>query len=243
MPGEFNGCLFVPASVNNYRKGRLRTLDRIIIHVTESDSAKGAVAWFGNPEAQVSAHYVVDVDGTPTQCVLEADTAWHAVNFNARGVGIEHQGWTNKTTFSDEQLRGSAALVSYLCKKYNIPMDRDHILGHSECPGNDHQDPGHTWPWARYMSMVKGAETGGDRFWNHPDGILVEGSATFSMLWPAEATHTSIVANGLYPVWDGGPDDTVKLTFNTPGPHKLEAHATDDAGHSLGCSTLNVIVA
>jgi hypothetical protein len=242
MTGEYNNCAFAPASASNYRSGRLRAIDRIIIHVTESDSAEGAISWFANAQAQVSAHYVVDVDGTITQCVREADTAWAAPTFNARGLHIEHQGWTNKTAFPDAQLRPSANLCRHLADKYGIPADRIHILGHSELPNNDHQDPGHTWPWARYMAMVGGAQEGSDRFWNHPNGITVGAAANFSMLWPQGAEHTTIVANGKYPVWDGPADAVIKLSFITPGPHSLEAIATDSAGHSLGCSTLDIVV-
>jgi hypothetical protein len=235
MTGEYNACAFVPAAAGNYRQGRLLPIDRIIIHVTESDSAAGAIGWFADPTSIVSAHYVVNVDGTPTQCVRECDTAYAAPTFNARGLHIEHQGWTGKTVFPDAQLRASAPLVKHLADKYGIPADRVHILGHSELPHNNHTDPGNTWPWARFMAMVNGAEEGSDRFWNHANGITVASGAEFSMLWPAGATHTAIVANGHWPVWD-------KLTFTTPGPHSLEAMATDAAGHSLGCSTLDVVV-
>lgn len=242
MTGQYNNCALVPACSGNYREGRIATVDRLIVHVTESDNAEGAVAWFQNPSAQVSAHYVIGADGTITQSVFEENTAWAAPTFNARGLHVEHAGWTNKTAFPDAQLEASAALYKHLGTKYSIPLDRTHILGHSELPNNDHKDPGNTWPWAKFMALVTGAVPETAHFWNHPDGITVASNATFSMRWPSATAHATIVANGKYPVWEGGPGATASLNFTTPGPHSLVAMATDAAGKGLGSSTLLVTV-
>lgn len=239
MTGQYNNCPFVPAYSGNFREGRIATIDRLIIHATQSDRALAAIQWFADPEAEVSAHYVVDTDGSITQCVKEEDTAWAAPLFNARGLHIEHAGWVDKSVFPDAQLRASAALVTHLGDKYGIPRDRAHILGHSELPNQTHKDPGHTWPWEPYMVLVAGAAA---RFWNHPDGIVVANHAAFSLAWPQGAAHCTIMANGKYPIWEGGPQATVSLSFNTPGAHTLTAMATDASGRGLGASTLVLTV-
>jgi hypothetical protein len=56
----------------------------------------------------------------------------------------------------------SAKLVRYLADKYNVPLDRNHILGHDDIPGNapakvatQHWDPGPFWDWGHYMDLIR----------------------------------------------------------------------------------------
>ena len=50
--------------------------------------------------------------------------------------------------FTDEQYETLAALVDELCEKYDIPKDREHILGHSEYnPAKS--DPGENFDWSK----------------------------------------------------------------------------------------------
>ena len=49
----------------------------IVIHSMWGSYA-GSIAWFKNPKAQASAHYVISVDGEISLCVPEENTAWHA---------------------------------------------------------------------------------------------------------------------------------------------------------------------
>jgi len=53
--------------------------------------------------------------------------------------------------------RASAALTAEICKRYGIPRDRRHIIGHVEIPGARHTDPGRFWDWNRYMALVAAA--------------------------------------------------------------------------------------
>ena len=48
----------------NYNSRSGAAIDCIVIHDTESDTAVAALSWFESPESQVSAHYVIDRDGT-----------------------------------------------------------------------------------------------------------------------------------------------------------------------------------
>lgn len=159
-----------PASRRNYaRASRPRSgpIKLIVIHVTEG-SYGGSIAWFANPSARVSAHYVVrSSDGEVTQTVHDKDVAWHAGNsaVNAVSIGIEHEGYeSNCRWYTDAMYRGSARLVAYLAQKYGIPLDRRHVIGHAEVPDPDghgwggadhHTDPGPCWKWGRYMGLVR----------------------------------------------------------------------------------------
>lgn len=154
---DYPDALWVPASTSNYVTGRSAAIDTVVIHVTQGSYA-GSISWFQNPESQVSAHYVIQSsDGEITQMVRDADTAWHARSANSYSLGIEHEGWIDDPSwFTDTMYRSSAALTRHLCDTYGIPIDRQHIIGHVEAPGNDHTDPGPYWDWDYYMSLVSG---------------------------------------------------------------------------------------
>ncbi|NKI40907.1 peptidoglycan-binding protein [Streptomyces physcomitrii] len=158
---DYPPALWVPASTSNYAAGRSAAIDTVVIHVTQGSYA-GTVSWFQNPEAQVSAHYVVrSSDGEITQMVRDGDTAWHARDANSHALGIEHEGFVDDPSwFTDAMYRSSAALTKHLCDTHGIPKDRAHILGHVEVPGNDHTDPGPHWNWDYYMQLVGGTGVG-----------------------------------------------------------------------------------
>lgn len=69
----------------------------LILHYTANQSAAGTVSWFQSPESKVSAHLVVDLDGTITQMVPFNRRAAHAGVSRWRGkegcngfsIGIE----------------------------------------------------------------------------------------------------------------------------------------------------------
>ncbi|WP_255308329.1 peptidoglycan-binding protein [Streptomyces marincola] len=154
---DYPPARWVPAHSGNYSAGRTQPISAVVIHVTQGSYA-GAISWFQNPAARVSAHYVIrSSDGEVTQTVRDADTAWHARSGNAYSIGLEHEGWVNDPAwFTDAMYRSSAALTRHLADRYGIPKDREHIVGHVEVPGNDHTDPGPNWDWDRYMELVGG---------------------------------------------------------------------------------------
>ncbi|MFI9628303.1 peptidoglycan-binding protein [Streptomyces sp. NPDC052042] len=154
---DYPSALWSPAHANNFATGRTAKISKVVVHVTQGSYA-GSISWFRNPTSSVSAHYVVrSSDGEITQMVRDSDTAYHARSANSSTLGIEHEGFVDDPTwFTETMYRSSAALTRHLCDRYGIPKDREHIVGHSEVPGNDHTDPGRYWDWARYMELVGG---------------------------------------------------------------------------------------
>ncbi|HEY6962651.1 MAG TPA: N-acetylmuramoyl-L-alanine amidase [Gaiellaceae bacterium] len=145
-----------------------RKITTIVIHATEGGSLIGNVSWLTNDKAEASSHYVIDRDGTIVQVVPLHDIAWHSGNrtVNDHSVGIEHLGDTyDPTGFTPAEYRSSAQLVAWLVRRYDIPVDRQHIIGHSQVPdpfhpglfgGSDHHtDPGPYWKWGYYLKLVK----------------------------------------------------------------------------------------
>jgi N-acetyl-anhydromuramyl-L-alanine amidase AmpD len=169
--GDYPAAAIYAADPANYTAANRPYSDlinKIIIHVTQGAWA-GALNWFTRPIAQASAHYVVrSSDGFVGQSVREKDIAWHSGNwlYNQTSIGIEHEGYfDNPNWFTDTMFRSSAQLAAYLANKYQIPIDRQHIIGHNEVPdpnnpgglggaGHHVNCPGYYWYWDLYMSYV-----------------------------------------------------------------------------------------
>ncbi len=157
-----------PVIASNYYKNRFDvqqrpvTPDIIVIHVAVT-TLQGCFNTFNNPAEQKSSHYCVGDQGEIWQFVDEKDNAWHAgftlnptsklvqqrlgkyPSPNAYTIGIENAGnYPGDITpddFTDIQYESNGWLVAQCAKRWNIPLDRDHIIGHKEvridktCPG------------------------------------------------------------------------------------------------------------
>ena len=89
--------------------------------------------------------------------MLKKDIAWHAGNwdYNQTSIGIENEGFVSDPNwFTEAMYDSSAKLLAYICKAYDIPIDRSRIIGHVEIPGTDHTDPGIYWDWDKYMNYI-----------------------------------------------------------------------------------------
>ena len=124
-----------------------------VIHVAQSPDAPGTIAWFRNPEAQVSAHFIVDRTGVVYQCVPLDRVAWAEMDYNNRGISIEHIGYTGQK-LTNRQLHASLELLVWLHEQFpQVPLHRTAnpngvgVITHGELGvlGGDHPDcPG--WP-------------------------------------------------------------------------------------------------
>lgn len=162
---DFRGAEWVAASSANWRRADRPAdygIDRVVIHVVQGGYAT-ALRVFKDPGHGAAAHYVVRKDGHIAQMIRELDVAFHAGNrdMNERSVGIEHEGFVEReSSFTDAMYRASARLTAGICGRYGIPVDREHIIAHSEVEGTDHTDPGRYWDWGRYLRLVREAREG-----------------------------------------------------------------------------------
>jgi hypothetical protein len=154
---DYEPALWVPAYSGNFAVGSRTTINQIVIHDVEG-SYTSCINWFKDPDANVSAHYVLrSVDGEVTQMVKEKDVAWHDACNNTNTIGIEHEGYAAapERWFTEAMYASSAKLVAYLANKYGLAKTRANILGHGEADDcSTHTDPGPGWNWDHYMDLI-----------------------------------------------------------------------------------------
>ena len=134
----------------------------VVLHYTGMQSAAAAIDRLCDPEAGVSAHYVIDEDGTVTQLVDEAHRAWHAgksfwrgvTDVNGASVGIElvnpgHQ--FGYRPFPDAQMEALLPLLHAIVKRYKMPFAN--IVGHSDVAPARKEDPGELFDWERLAAL------------------------------------------------------------------------------------------
>lgn len=158
-----------PADYGNYDEANRpedMKVKYIVIHDTEG-SYESAISWFQDPRSYVAAHYVIrSSDGEVTQMVKTKDIGWHAGNWymNMHSIGVEHEGFAAEgaSWYTEAMYRSSAKLVRYLAHKYDVPLDREHIVGHEQYHGLTpararlmHNDPGPYWDWEYYMDLLR----------------------------------------------------------------------------------------
>ena len=128
------------ASELNHTKGRQgNSIDALVVHWIVG-TLEVADKVFSDGRRKASAHYGVG-DEDIHQYVKDEDTAWHCGDWlwNLKTIGIEHEGGP-ELPISDKTYETSAELIKELCSKYDIPIDKEHILPHNhfvatQCPG------------------------------------------------------------------------------------------------------------
>ena len=261
------GVPFVPANPHNYaHTHRPAAAIRILVVHTIEGSYDGAISWFRNPRARASANFVVSRDGAVTQMVPTWAVAWHAGNgyVNAHSLGIEHEGFTNvRWTVTDAEYRGSAQLVAQLVRRYRIPLDRTHVIGHNQVPDPNHPwlrggfahhtDPGRYWDWTRYLAYVRAYLAGTPPpplafDVTLPDlamGGVATGTMDVTALTSGEppARIDLLVDGQLRAELTDEPFDLAwDTTLEIPGRHVVTAHAVAADGRTADASVVVVVV-
>jgi hypothetical protein len=157
-------------------------IDSIMIHDTE-ETYQGTVFAFTNPKATAAVQYAVSGENNssdPGVTQFVADKDWtRSVNnfwFNEHSIWLEHIGFALAPVgyFTQELYERSADVVGWEVWKYQIPLDRAHILGHDNIPNSidnptvQHWDPGPSWDWPYYMALVHKAY----ERWSHNAPLL-----------------------------------------------------------------------
>jgi hypothetical protein len=141
-----------------------QAIDYIVIHDTEA-TWQTTLDLVQDP-TYVSWHYSLrSSDGHIAQHLRTKDVGWHAGNWyvNAKSIGLEHEGFLIEPDawYTEAMYRASSRLVRYLCRRFDIPLDRHHIIGHDQVQGpvtsnipGMHTDPGPYWDWVHYFELL-----------------------------------------------------------------------------------------
>lgn len=137
---------------------RALPVSMVVLHYTGMRTADEALERMCDPAAEVSAHYMIDEDGTVTRLVDEAKRAWHAgkgfwrgiKDVNSASIGIElvnpgHE-WGYRP-FTEAQMTSLLPLLADIVKRHDIP--RANVVGHSDIAPARKDDPGELFEWER----------------------------------------------------------------------------------------------
>lgn len=158
---------------------RALPVSMVVLHYTGMRSADEALARLCDEQAQVSAHYMIDEDGTVTALVPEQQRAWHAgrsywrgiTDINSASIGIElvnpgHE--FGYRPFPRAQMEALLPLLAEIMKRHDIP--RANVIGHSDVAPARKEDPGELFDWdllaQHRLTLAKPAVTLGDPFGN-----------------------------------------------------------------------------
>ena len=141
---------------------RRQPVSMVVLHYTGMKSADDALERLTDPKSEVSAHYLIDEDGTVTRMVSEDKRAWHAgraywrgiTDVNSASVGIElvnpgHE--FGYRPFPQAQMEALIPLLADVIKRHKVPYAN--VVGHSDVAPARKEDPGELFDWqllARY---------------------------------------------------------------------------------------------
>lgn len=137
------------------RRNGLRP-ELLLLHYTGMQSARDALERLCSPEAEVSAHYLIDEQGDIVQMVPEQRRAWHAggepwageYDVNSRSIGIEIANPGHDYGYPDfppQQIASVVALCRDILSRHSVSPER--VLAHSDIAPMRKQDPGEKFPW------------------------------------------------------------------------------------------------
>src|SRR5262245_29400413 len=146
------------ASPNHANRNDPARIDMLVLHYTGMTSAEAALERLCDPDAKVSAHYVIEENGRIWRLVSETRRAFHAgrscwegeSDLNAVSLGIEivnpgHE-WGYRP-FPAEQISALEELCRDILSRNLIPPHR--IVGHSDIAPDRKSDPGELFDWPR----------------------------------------------------------------------------------------------
>ncbi len=159
-------------SLNHDERPAGEPVDTLILHYTGMRTAEEAIGRLRDPASRVSAHYVVEEDGTIWRLVPEERRAWHAgvshwrgrEALNGRSIGIEivnpgHE-WGYRP-FPALQMAAVCDLCLDILTRHSIAA-RD-VVAHSDVSPDRKQDPGELFDW-------EGLAANGVGLWPRPAG-------------------------------------------------------------------------
>ncbi len=146
----------IPFSSPNFDSRDHQNVDMLVLHYTGMKTGKEAINRLCDAAAKVSAHYVVEEDGSVYNLVNEMHRAWHAgvsywrgaTNINQRSIGIEivnpgHE--FGYRPFTPIQMTAVELLCRDILSRTDIPARN--VVAHSDIAPARKEDPGELFNW------------------------------------------------------------------------------------------------
>lgn len=97
-----------------------------VFNPSELPSSRSTIS--GASKLNVSAHFLVDRDGTIYQLLPTTTFARHTIGLNHTAIGIENIADGKTLPLTEEQIAANIRLIKYLAQKHKI----DYVIGHHE---------------------------------------------------------------------------------------------------------------
>lgn len=136
-----------------YFNERPAKISALVLHCSAHDT-KDMIAVLEKEE--LSAHYVVGLNGDVTKLVPEEKRAWHAGisswrefdNLNHNSIGIEISTMSmGQEPYSERQIQSLIELCQGIIERHHIPVRN--VVGHSDIAPTRKPDPGAAFPWQK----------------------------------------------------------------------------------------------
>jgi len=129
-----------------------RSVGFVVLHYTAGDASGRALRTLTRAGSGVSAHYLIERDGSILQLVDERRRAWHAgdsrwgatVDVNSASIGIELDN-DGAEPYPAAQIDALLRLLADLRHRHQVPGVN--ILGHADVAPTRKVDPGPLFPW------------------------------------------------------------------------------------------------
>jgi N-acetylmuramoyl-L-alanine amidase len=138
----------------NFGDRRGERIELVVLHYTAMASCAEALERLCDPLAEVSAHYLVDADGTLLSLVEEGARAWHAGagqwrgagDVNSRSIGIELANPGDRP-FAEPQMAALEQLLRGVMARHGLSPVA--VIAHSDMAPDRKGDPGPRFDWRR----------------------------------------------------------------------------------------------
>ncbi len=126
----------------------------IVLHYTGMATAEAALERLCDEACEVSAHYLIDREGTVHKLVDEDKRAWHAgdgtwagqgdINSHSIGIELDNDGASD---FAEPLMASLEIVLEDLLTRYHL--DPKAVLAHSDIAPDRKGDPGRRFDWQR----------------------------------------------------------------------------------------------
>ncbi len=126
----------------------------LLLHYTGMETMEAARDRLSDPQSKVSAHYLVDEDGSVFDLVPEDMRAWHSgvsywageSDINSASIGVEIVNPGHEFGYRPFPLEQMQSVLT-LCHGIQARHDIRHVLAHSDVAPERKQDPGELFDW------------------------------------------------------------------------------------------------